>query len=146
MAFNPPPIKDGWANDIKLGPKTSWSMWFMNMWSLLNSTTTTATTASTTATTALTTATTALTSSIGYGQTWQTFTSAQRVIGTVYTNTTSKPIMVIAQTSGVAVVVVVGGVTIIPGGAVSSPCSFIVPPSTTYAVTAGTFTSWAELR
>lgn len=85
-------------------------------------------------------------SSIGYGQTWQTFTSVTRVIGTTYYNTTGKPITVIAQTSGTAASATVNGVNIVTGGAISSPVTFIVPAGGSYSYNAGTFTSWAELR
>lgn len=43
MAFNPPPLKDGWADDAKMGPRPAWALWFQNIWTLLNSTTSTAT-------------------------------------------------------------------------------------------------------
>jgi hypothetical protein len=95
--------------------------------------------------------------SIGVGQTWQNFTTSTRVMGTTYTNSTGKPILVVvgfgrAQSSDVTV----GGVTIAtlrhdtnnnnPGY-----FSFIVPNGATYANT-GSYSSdsgaqyWSELR
>lgn len=94
---------------------------------------------------------------VGQGQTWQNFTTVTRVMGTTYTNSTGKPIMVVvgygrSQSSDVTV----GGVTIAtlrhdsnnnnPGY-----FSFIVPNGATYANT-GTYSSdsgaayWSELR
>lgn len=34
--MNPPPIASGWANDSKSGPVPVWSLWFQNVWNILN--------------------------------------------------------------------------------------------------------------
>jgi len=83
----------------------------------------------------------------GDTQTWQTFTiGSTRISGTTYTNSTGKPIAVLA-TSTTAPTMVVGGVTIpnqtVAGTTISS--AFIVPPGLTYSITA-TLSAWAELR
>ena len=102
-----------------------------------------------------TTGTVALTSQvIGVSQTWQYPT---RAIGTTYTNSTGKPIMVaISYTCSVASTVqglVIAGATVYAAGSESgngSGFSLIVPDGATYVTTtnAGTITlvTWAELR
>jgi hypothetical protein len=95
--------------------------------------------------------------SIGVGQTWQNFTTSTRVMGTTYTNSTGKPIMVIlGYGRNQSSTVTVGGVTI---GTLTHDSnnntpgyfSFIVPNGATYANT-GTYSSdsgalyWSELR
>lgn len=112
----------------------------------------------TVATTAFVQATTSG-SSLGVNQTWQdvgpTGTNS-RVSGTTYTNSTGKPIMVIAGGQAVSgapnITVVVSSVTVInwsfPYGG-GQPVSFVVPPSATYSVTFGSGTNynyWIELR
>lgn len=86
---------------------------------------------------------------LGVGQTW-TDVTASRTLGTTYTNSTGKPIMVSVCYPLGNCVVVVGGVTISDTSAANNDTktqnSFVVPASATYVVTAGTLTLWAELR
>ena len=104
--------------------------------------------------------------SLGYGQTWQSFTSTDRKSGITYYNTTGKPIYVSAAgTSGgngslTPVTLIINTVTIQQSATyyswsatpVGLPNSVggLVPPSGSYSITMGTtsgvFTSWAELR
>jgi len=92
--------------------------------------------------------------SLGYGQTWQAFTSGNRVSGTTYYNNTGKPIMVVVSASGTssAVTLTVGGVvasSYANGAATSGQwnASAIVPPGASYSATySPTFLSWSELR
>lgn len=99
------------------------------------------------------------TAALGFGQTWTdvgpTGTNA-RVSGTTYTNTTGRPIQVIASGQAVSgspnMTVVVAGVTIInwsfPYGT-GQPVSFVVPVGATYVITFGagtTMNRWVELR
>ncbi len=35
MNLNPPPIASGWATDAKSGPVQVWSLWFQNVWNIL---------------------------------------------------------------------------------------------------------------
>jgi hypothetical protein len=96
-----------------------------------------------------------LNAGIGVGQTW-TNVIGSRASGTSYTNSTGKPIMVMAgfpDTGGAGTyTVVVGGVTLVSiqydsgGGYGSNSTSFIVPNSTTYSITATTISYWTELR
>jgi hypothetical protein len=94
---------------------------------------------------------------IGIGQTWQDV-GGSRALGTTYTNSTGKPIMVAVslQVNGAFNFssATVGGVTVAQFGSSDSQntdrntVSFIVPDSTTYSITgagAGLLT-WAELR
>lgn len=90
---------------------------------------------------------------IGYGQTWQSFTvGTQRILGTTYTNSTGKPIMVSTGNVGTGATntLVIGGVTVGQvgtSGGTRAQLAGIVPNNTTYAVTgAGTIEYWAELR
>ena len=107
-----------------------------------------------------TTWTSAAAISIGVGQTWQSVTGS-RALGTTYTNSTGRPIMVsmtVARTSdGANATLSVGGVAacVAGGGSVQSGFtlhsnfSAIIPDSTTYVVTTSgsvSLTSWAELR
>jgi len=93
-------------------------------------------------------------SSLGYGQTWQALTSGNRVSGTTYYNTTSKPIQIAVSASGTssAVTITVGGVIACQyaNGAVTSGqwnASAIVPAYSSYSATySPTFLSWSELR
>ena len=83
---------------------------------------------------------------IGINQTWQTVT---RTTGTVYTNTTGKPIQVSAVVvSGgagyITLTVVVGGVSLLIAAATTCPTAgynvaytFIVPDQTSYTMTVG---------
>ena len=100
-------------------------------------------------------------SAIGVGQTYQSLTSS-RAVDTSYTNSTSKPILVIvalkAQTGGdIIASVTVDGVTfghqyIHNGSSVDlNNVTFIVPVGSTYSVSSGGYGSgalysWAELR
>jgi len=90
--------------------------------------------------------------SFGYVQTWQSFTiGTQRIAGTTYYNTTSKPIMVstthYSGGSGNGIITV-GGVAIaqssFTSGTYTAVCG-VVPSGLSYSVT-GAPTSWAELR
>ncbi len=93
---------------------------------------------------------------LGVGQTWQNVTAA-RSFGTVYANTTGKPIFVsiaIFGTAGGCGKIFVSGVYVGESG-VSNPLqsrnqlSAIVPHGATYQVvncSASTIESWAELR
>ena len=88
------------------------------------------------------------------GQTWQAFTSGNRVSGTTYYNTTGKPIQIAISAQGTSslVTITVGGVTACQyaNGAVTSGywnASAIVPTSSSYSATySPTFLSWSELR
>ena len=94
--------------------------------------------------------------SIGYGQTWQAFTSGTRALGTNYVNTTAKPIMVaVSATSAAAstLAFTVGGVTNYGSAAsvagYNMSAQFIVPPGAAYSATTtggGTWSAWSELR
>lgn len=97
-------------------------------------------------------------SSIGYGQTWQTFTpGTTRIVGTTYYNTTGKPIFVSAngQSAGGAWNFgwTVNGVVVGNGGMALNNSAFttqtaIIPPGASYVLTqSGTLiTGWQELR
>lgn len=95
---------------------------------------------------------------IGVGQTWQDVT-ASRILGTTYTNSTGKPIVVCAGThTGVGVyqltlTATINGIDVKIGqssstsGNTSSSGSIIVPNGGTYNLTSGyTLTYWFELR
>lgn len=96
--------------------------------------------------------------SLGYGQTWQTFTSGQRSFGTTYYNTTGKPISIavsVTSSLGGSPTATVNGVTFNVGTSQSAGsfmgASFNVPVGASYScsVSGGgspTFQSWAELR
>lgn len=91
---------------------------------------------------------------IGIGQTWVGYNSTQRVVNTVYTNDTGRPIMV-TITSGTAALsrIIVDGVTIsnvlvtgASGGNLLTG-SVVVPAGSTYQFTSSTAAvAWAELR
>lgn len=102
------------------------------------------------------TGTVALTSDvIGVGQTWQ---NPSRAIGTTYTNSTGKPIMVTVSytcSAGNSVQgMIIGGVTVYASGVTSaggaSGFSLIVPNGSTYVTTtnlgAMTLVTWQELK
>lgn len=90
---------------------------------------------------------------IGYGQTWQNVTGS-RVSGTTYTNSTGKPIMVMAISAqgaypgislyiaGTAFPAIAGGYH--PGSGADVWCSAIIPNGTTYRV--DNFATFWELR
>jgi hypothetical protein len=89
---------------------------------------------------------------IGVGQTWENFT-ANRLVNTVYTNNTGKPIMVSVTCGSNQRLdpIYVGGVTI--GNIVSistttTPFTFVVPNNTTYQCggVGDSFNIWCELR
>ena len=103
---------------------------------------------------------------VGVGQTWQQLKTS-RAIGTTYTNSTGKPILVNmtaeVATWGYYIVASVGSVEVgrdrdngsASAGKVWLNISFLVPNGATYKVdaftnsdtsTTGTITSWAELR
>lgn len=91
--------------------------------------------------------------SIGVSQTWQDMT-ASRNFGTLYTNTTGRPIFVIIRVTvpdghtcsvTVAGLVIAGHTSNNSGGDYPS-LSFIVPPGNTYRADGGTKNSWYELR
>lgn len=95
-------------------------------------------------------------SAIGSGQTWQ---SVSRSLGTTYTNSTGKPIMVMAsvrcQGSSTPARAYVGGLMISNNYAADCcgvpqtpvfPLSFIVPDGTSYYCTGASLVEWAELR
>jgi len=93
---------------------------------------------------------------LGTSQTWQDVT-ASRALSTVYTNSTGKPIQVLAQitvgTAGdVSLVIdsVLKKVVGTSGTQSTAAVSFIVPPNKTYELrtVAGTptLTTWVELR
>jgi len=92
-------------------------------------------------------------SGVGVGQTWQNVL-ANRVSGTTYTNSTSRPklVSIIGANDSVLRYFIVGGVNVgqftsIYSGSIISTVSAIVPPFTTYSVTAGLNISagWMEL-
>ena len=93
-------------------------------------------------------------SSLGYGQTWQSFTvGTTRVSGTTYYNTTGKPIVVMSAPTGTAGTLqpMAGGVNLSPTvhAINTSPSfNFVVPPGQSYAITATTtaINTWYELR
>jgi len=88
-------------------------------------------------------------SSLGYGQTWQTFTiGSTRVFGTTYYNTTGKPIMVqIYSGSTTNGTISVNGTVVTQSNVSNITISAIVPPGASY-VTGGSMVAgfWAELR
>jgi hypothetical protein len=93
-----------------------------------------------------TTQTTAASPGIGVGQTWQ-FPS--RSLGTTYTNTTGKPIMVCISSNNVATTQVRVDEQFIArayAGSGESTASVIVPNGSTYRANNGGVASWAELR
>jgi hypothetical protein len=86
--------------------------------------------------------------SLGHAPQVWTDVAASRTSGVTYTNTTSKPIMIIARpTSASNVIIVVGGVTVYSNLSSSEPPSFVVPIGATYSITfTGAISSWVELR
>ena len=81
---------------------------------------------------------------LGDGQAWQNVT-ASRVSGTVYTNTTGRPIFVQVSFTTGGVYVVVDGVNLTVS---AYHAAFIVPAGSTYKVTYGSPSNltWVELR
>jgi hypothetical protein len=105
-------------------------------------------------------ASTAPAGGIGIGQTWQDVTGS-RALGTTYTNSTGKPIMVVVTNynggaNGVFLQITVAGVQILtnggwPGGAnaMYATGSVIVPNGSTYSASnsgGGGLNRWVELR
>ena len=90
--------------------------------------------------------------SLGFGQTWQAFTSVTRLSGTTYYNTTGKPIQVFTADNGGAgggtsTATVNGTVIHASFGVYTHEMSFIVPTNNSYSVSFGyAWGSWAELR
>ena len=91
---------------------------------------------------------------IGINQSWNNV-SASRAPGTVYTNTTGRPIMVnitfnpTGSTASVSVASIqVGATTTVSGYSNYQTISFIVPAGSTYQTSniAGSINYWAELR
>lgn len=92
---------------------------------------------------------------LGVNQTWQDVT-ASRTLGTTYTNTTGKPIMVIVSntyTSGSSISLTIGGVLFYNKGtqagvSLIASSDFIVPNGVTYSITMGNtaISKWMELR
>jgi hypothetical protein len=109
------------------------------------------------------TGTAALTSDvIGVSQTWQNVTSS-RALGTIYTNSTGKPIMIAVSATGnggfIQAILIgqINSVTIITngansgtaGGATYASFTLIVPNGATYNASNGggcTLQTWFELR
>ena len=100
---------------------------------------------------------------LGVNQTWQNVLGS-RALGTTYTNTTGRPIMVSVTTSSstngavtasatVAGVVIASQTVSESNGTVFTPfpnnMTFVVPPGATYSVSVGSggsLTVWTELR
>jgi hypothetical protein len=96
---------------------------------------------------------------IGYDQTWQDVT-ASRVLGTTYTNTTGKPIMVSVNVVGSpnngsmymtvnGVVLGYQGVAAVASAVMYATMTAIVPPGATYSAASyigGGLNLWSELR
>lgn len=91
---------------------------------------------------------------LGVGQTYSTFTSGTRATNTNYTNSTGRPIFLIAAfnlASSATAVLVVDGVTILTvlnsnANGVYLPITAVIPNGAVYKITYGGFISWAELR
>lgn len=91
---------------------------------------------------------------VGVGQTWQDVT-ASRALGTTYTNTTGRPIMVyVGSTSATtsSSFLTVSGIQLpisqgqVGGGVFKEVSIAIVPPGATYSATASALEKWVELR
>jgi len=95
---------------------------------------------------------------LGVGQTWQSVTGS-RAIGTTYTNSTGRTIMVIVSGTGGGAnglwgVTLNSAITYYTpstyGGSVWTCCEFIVPAGQTYALSQqganATLQNWSELR
>lgn len=93
--------------------------------------------------------------SLGFGQTWQDVTVA-RSLGTTYTNTTGRPIVVQYQVTGSAGVqptMTIAGQTVAVGGGVNgsgntTSCQAVIPAGATYVAssTSLSLNNWRELR
>lgn len=88
--------------------------------------------------------------SLGYGQSWQTFTlGTQRVLGTTYYNTTGKPIqLALLSNASAGFGITINGTLLLgsvnAGGAYLIEAFPVVPVGASYVVTGAQ--SWAELR
>jgi hypothetical protein len=89
---------------------------------------------------------------LGSGQTWQDVT-VSRAIGTTYTNSTGKPILVsVNGVSGATATLTVAGVQVArcsqSTGGLGWQLSAVVPADATYVynTSAGNLANWAELR
>jgi len=90
---------------------------------------------------------------LGVGQAWQDVT-ASRVLGTTYTNSIGKPIVLtifINQAGNASVSAIVGGATLVVGyvsTTTNSSFTIIIPTGATYSVSTGLYTlfKWMELR
>jgi hypothetical protein len=84
-------------------------------------------------------------SSLGYGQTWQSFVvGSTRVSTTTYYNTTGKPIQVVASGSTGAVLTVNGVVS--SSQSVYNLVTHIIPTYASYSIAISGTASWFELR
>lgn len=85
-------------------------------------------------------------SGFGYGQKWQNLASA-RTAGVTYTNTTSKPIMVVACKNGNGLIQITIDGVIAGQGEDWDSIYAVIPIGSTYKLTiVGKLTAWAELR
>ena len=89
---------------------------------------------------------------IGVGQTWQDV-SGSRSLGTTYTNSTGKPILVLVRTGSNSLSATIGGVNLgviaanQSGGSGGQNVAVIVPDTVTYVFTSsGSLQNWSELR
>lgn len=93
-------------------------------------------------------------SSLGYGQTWQSFSTAARSLGTTFYNTTGKPIMVYCRATSDgsnSIQILIGGITFrgsVASNSNQSTIFAIVPPGASYviALAGGSYLECAELR
>ena len=85
----------------------------------------------------------------GDGYAWVDET-ANRAVGTTYTNTTGHPIMVSIKTeTGESMIYTVDGIDIAgsyDSNGINVPVSFIVPNNSTYLVSGGSILIWTELK
>jgi hypothetical protein len=92
-------------------------------------------------------------SAVGVGQTWQNVT-ASRVVGTTYTNSTGKPILILfmaaSATANCTYRLIVDGVELVANifPTFNQTISYIVPTGSTYSITMtnGIIGKWMELR
>ncbi|MGE4399389.1 MAG: hypothetical protein AB7D29_07700 [Campylobacterales bacterium] len=80
-------------------------------------------------------------------QKW-TDVSSSRVVGVTYTNTTGKPIQVLAISGSAAWGIVINGTALVPGATYSGGIlvCMVIPNNATYSLTSGTLGKWLELR
>lgn len=87
--------------------------------------------------------------SLGYGQTWQTFSvPAQRTNSVTYYNTTSKPIVVLINSTTSGATFTIGGVNVsgTHSNASGTIEAYIVPPGQSYISSGYNIGAWSELR